>query len=56
MTEHQKRVLRWMDYENQGAMWFEGAYRFPVHFRNDPDLAERFDKEFLQSWLLAASE
>ena len=42
MTSYQKHVLRWMDERNIGAVWFEGAYRFPVHFRNDPDLAERF--------------
>lgn len=43
-TTHQKRVLRWMDERNLGAVLFEGSYRFPVHFRNDPDLAERLDR------------
>lgn len=37
-----KSVIHWMNRERIGAVMFEGAWRFPVAFRNEPELAQRF--------------
>ena len=47
MTTHQRAVLDYMTLKNIGAILFEGSYRFPVHFREDAFLAERFSRAIL---------
>ena len=42
LTADQKDVLKYMDRHNIGAVIFEGSYRFPQSFRNDPAMATRF--------------
>lgn len=42
MTIEQKAVLTYMDDHNIGAICFEGGWKFPVHFREDADLAKRY--------------
>jgi hypothetical protein len=37
-----KAVLHWMAREHIGAVVFEGGYKFPEHFRREPEMAKRF--------------
>jgi hypothetical protein len=52
MTDNQKLVLSWMYERNLGAILFEGSYRFPVHFRNDSGLADRYAGKIAKAQLV----
>ncbi len=47
LVNAQKIVLDYMERLNIGAILFDGAYRFPKHFRDDATLAFRYWANYL---------
>ena len=41
LSQTQRDVLNAMYLTDTGAVLFDGSYRFPADFRENPDLAER---------------